>query len=48
MLLEAEQKVFKIKERIYQVLKKLDTMCFIVGRVTSFSTKIEFLPSFFF
>jgi len=27
------------------VLKKLDIVCFIIGRFTSFSTEIEFLPS---
>ncbi|HIH3015895.1 TPA: hypothetical protein ACYQGA_001508, partial [Streptococcus pneumoniae] len=31
----------------YQVLKKLDTMRFIVGRFTSFSTEIESFPKIF-
>lgn len=46
---EAGQKVFKIKKRIISGIEctDLDTMRFIVGRFTSFSPKIEFLPSIF-
>ncbi len=40
-------KVVKSKNAYYQVLKKLDTMRFIVGRFTSFSSEIELLPKIF-
>ena len=42
------KKVFKIKKRIISGLENLDTMRFIVGRFTSFSPEIEFLPNFSF
>jgi hypothetical protein len=41
----AGQKIFKIKKRIISGIENLDTMRFIVGRFTSFSPEIEFLPS---
>ena len=33
------------KNAYYQVLKNIDNMRFIVGKSTSFSPRIEFLPS---
>ena len=44
---EADQKVFKIGKRIVSGVKILDIMRFIVGRFTSFSPEIEFLPRHF-
>jgi len=44
---ERLEKVFKIKERILSGVESLDTMRFIVGRFTSLSPEIEFLPSSF-
>ena len=41
-----QTKVFKIKKRIISGVEKLDTMRFFVEIFTSFSTEIEFLPSF--
>ncbi len=42
------KKFLKSEKRIISGIKKLDTMRFIVGRFTSFSPEIEFLPSFVF
>lgn len=44
---ERLEKVFKIKERILSGVESLDSMRFIVGRFTSFSPEIEFLPRSF-
>ena len=41
-----EKKSLKSKKRIISGVEKLDTMRFFVGRFTSVSTEIEFLPSF--
>jgi len=42
---EMLEKVFKIKERILSGVENLDSMRFIVGKFTSLSPEIEFLPS---
>ncbi|KYF32804.1 hypothetical protein SMIM3IV_00064 [Streptococcus mitis] len=44
---ERLEKVFKIKERILSGVESLDSMRFIVGKFTSFSPEVEFLPSSF-
>ncbi|WP_180296103.1 hypothetical protein [Streptococcus pseudopneumoniae] len=41
------QKVFNAEKRIISGVEKLDTMRFIVGRFTSFSSEIELLPRIF-
>ncbi len=41
------QKVFNAEKRIISGVEKLDTMRFIVGRFTSFSSEIELLPRLF-
>ena len=42
--MKAEKKSLKSEKRIISGVKKLDIMRFIVGRFTSFSPKIVFLP----
>ena len=41
------QKVFDTEKRIISGVENLDTMRFIVGRFTSFSSEIELLPRIF-
>ena len=41
------QKVFNAEKRIISGVENLDTMRFIVGRFTSFSSEIELLPRIF-
>ncbi|WP_220042140.1 hypothetical protein [Streptococcus pseudopneumoniae] len=41
------KKVFNAEKRIISGVENLDTMRFIVGRFTSFSSEIELLPRIF-